>query len=86
MRRVQIKVEVFPGMFEQERYVSFHDGEKKYSLLVDASEIASDNWLTAYLIDEQPTQSLIELPRDTFEAGTRVWVSKELIKPKQVAA
>ncbi len=70
--------EVKPGMFSTERYVAFEVAGTEYSLFVDQTSV-SDHTLEVKLIENYQDQALVELPRDTFTAGSRVFVPRNLI-------
>ena len=77
--KTRIKVdEVKPGMFSTERYVAFAVAGKEYSLFVDQSSLR-DHTLEVQVVEDYADQALIELPRDTFTAGSRVFVPKDLL-------
>lgn len=77
--KARIKVnEVKPGMFTTERYVSFIIAGKEYSLFVDQASV-NDHTLEVQLVEDYADQALVELPRDTFAAGSRVFVPKDIL-------
>ncbi len=77
--KTRIKVdEVKPGMFSTERYVAFVASGREYSLFVDQGSV-SGNTLEVQIVEDYPDRALVELPRDTFNAGSRVFVPKDLL-------
>lgn len=72
--RIRVNV-VEPGMFSTERYVAFEIDGKEYSLFVDQTSV-HDHTLEVQVVESYADRTLIELPRDTFNAGSRVYVPK----------
>jgi hypothetical protein len=82
MNRKRIRVDVKPGMFSSERAVSFQAGGERYTLLVDEEDIRQDdNTLEVYVVDQSGNEAIVDLPRETATAGTRVRVPKDLLLP-----
>ena len=77
----RLPVTVQPGMFESERTVSFEGAGRRYVLIVDAQDIAPDNTLKVYLVDERGDEALVDLPRETFTSGSRVRVPSAVLLP-----
>lgn len=69
---------VEPGMFSTERYVAFEVGGQEYSLFVDQSSV-QDHTLEVQVVESYSDRMLIELPRDTFTAGSRVYVPRDAL-------
>jgi hypothetical protein len=77
----RLRVNVAPGMFQSERTVSFEAGGHRYVLVVDEQDIAADNTLKVYVVDERGDEALVDLPRDTFSSGSRVRVPSSVLLP-----
>lgn len=74
--KTRIKVNtVEPGMFSTERYVAFEVDGKEYALFVDQASV-QDHALEVQVVESFADKALVELPRDTFNAGSRVYVPK----------
>ena len=81
-RKAKLRVKVDAGMFGSERTVSFVAGQRVYNLLVDAVDV-TDNQLEVGVIAESAKEkrALIQLPRDTFSSGSRIFVPSALLEP-----
>jgi hypothetical protein len=71
---------VEPGMFSSERYVAFEVKGKQYALLVDEKSV-QDKALEVFVVASQDGETLIELPRDPFNAGRRLIVPSQWLLP-----
>lgn len=80
MKTGRIRVKVQPGLFPQERTVSFNAGNREYELVVDEEDI-QDGTLQVYIVAQSGEEALIDLPRDTFSAGSRVRVPTSTLLP-----
>lgn len=75
----RLRVQVNPGMFSTEKYVMFQEGNREYSLFVDAASVQND-LLEVQVVETHNGKTLIELPRDTNQ-GSRVYVASEHLLP-----
>jgi hypothetical protein len=73
-----IRVDVSPGMFRSERCVSFEAYGKHFESLVDQRSVNGDR-LRVRVLNAEDDRVLIELPRETFTTGTRMWVSRSML-------
>lgn len=78
-RRISVS-EVGPGLFSNERFVMFEVAGKPYSLFVDAGSV-KDKTLEVQVVEGDGDTVLVELPRDTINAGSRVRVPKADLLP-----
>ena len=76
-RRIKVS-EISPGMFESERYVILNVENRPYSLMVDESSLKGDT-LEVSVVAQNGDTAIIELPRDTFNAGSRIRVPKSML-------
>ncbi len=77
--RIRVR-EVGAGMFSTERYVAFEVDGREYSLFVDQESVRErDRTLEVQMVEAAGDQRLIELPRATFNAGSRVLIPKEML-------
>lgn len=72
--------QVEPGFFSTERYVTFEVAGKPYSLFVDAGSV-KDQTLEVQVVERDGQTVLVELPRDTVNAGSRVRVPNAALLP-----
>ena len=77
----RLRVSVQPGMFSSERTVSFEAGGRRYVLIVDQEDVAEDDTLMVYVVDQRDGEALVDLPRDTFTTGSRVRVPSSVLLP-----
>lgn len=77
----RLRVEVKPGMFQSERTVSFEAGGRRYVLVVDERDVAADNTMRVYVVDESGEEALVDLPQETFSSGSRVRVPVSVLLP-----
>lgn len=81
----QIPVRVSDGMFAHEANVSFFAGADYYSLLVERADIdfrgrERAGYLSVIVVEQGETESIIDLPRETFTSGRRVRVPNTLLQ------
>ena len=81
-QRIRVE-EVGPGMFKSERYVLIRSDGKSYGLFVDEVSV-KDNTLEVQVISMDDESVLVELPRDTINAGSRVRVPRSDLVPTLV--
>jgi hypothetical protein len=76
-KKDRIRVKVEPGTFSSERSVSFEVNGQKYNLIVD-EEAVKDDTLEVYVIaiNDKEDKALIDLPRETFTSGSRIFIPK----------
>ena len=73
---------VNPGIFASERFVEIKIDNEYYSLFVDASSIDGDNLLEVSLVRKEGQNALIELPRETVNAGRRITIPSNMLIPQ----
>ena len=69
-------VSVEPGPFSTERVVTFQVGDTRYQLVVDQEDVR-DGRLRVMVLGKNSGKALIDLPRDTFSGGSRMYVPVE---------
>jgi hypothetical protein len=79
MKKGRIQVDVGQGSFSSERAVSFVAAGKKYSLVVDESDI-ENGMLVVYVVEEMGEEAIVDLPRETFTTGSRIRVPRVLVQ------
>jgi hypothetical protein len=65
--------EVSPFIFSHERAVRIQGAKERYSLIVDESVLRGDMMFVTVL-DENEDTAFVQLPGETLNAGTRVYV------------
>jgi hypothetical protein len=85
MNEGRIRVDVEPGMFSTERSVWFQASGRRYSLLVDPSDIIDERYLRVHILGYDNGEAIIDLPRDTFSSGSRVRIPRELLLARDAA-
>ena len=78
-RRIHVS-EVSPGIFSNERFVQFEAEGKPYGLFVDQASL-KDNTLEVQIVGMEGETALVELPRDTLNAGSRVRIPMAELLP-----
>jgi hypothetical protein len=74
--KTRIRVdEVGPGMFSSERFVQLEVAGKNYALFVDQSSV-QDHTMEVQVILMDEESALVQLPRDTLNAGSRLRVPR----------
>ena len=72
--------EIGPGMFTEERYVLLSVNGNSYSLVVDERSLKGQD-LEVQVVSLDEHDAWVELPRDTFNAGSRIKVPRSSLLP-----
>ena len=82
MARGRLRVDqIGKGIFSTERSVSFEIGDYSYNLIVDEEDVRdSDRTLAVDVLGERGDRYLIDLPRETFTSGSRIFVPKSRVE------
>jgi hypothetical protein len=75
MKTSRIRVQVEPGMFSSERYVSFAAGDRKYALFVDQADVRDDT-IEVGVVAVNGDEALVDLPRETLTSGNRISIPR----------
>jgi len=87
MSTARITCKVLPGLFENEYYVMVNGSSGYYinaANLVTLSgtprqDVAVDGVVRGYIIEANPTKTLVQLPGEVVVGGMRTWVSNEAV-------
>jgi hypothetical protein len=78
-QRIHVR-NIQPGMFSTERFVAFTVGDQEYSLLVDHSSVQeNEKTLDVQVIETKGDETLVELPRASFNAGSRLLIPSDSV-------
>lgn len=79
-----IKVqEIGPGVFSNERSVTFQIGGQSYTLIVPVEYLREDSMeLQVEVVAERGAEVLVDLPRETFTSGLRVQMPRASLLPE----
>ncbi len=73
MKTALLRVQSQPGLFSTERIARFHGRDREHTVIVDGEDVNEDQ-IRVYVLDVANGQALIHLPRETQDAGNRVYV------------
>jgi hypothetical protein len=78
MKRKMRIDDVGPGMFSNEKAVSFEISGKHYTLLAPAHTVdEAAKELDVEVIAERGDQLIVDLPRETFTTGNRISIPRD---------
>lgn len=86
LKQVFVRCKVLPGLFDTEFYVLVSRSSSAYVAqrnvkLGKSPELGQevDGQVLAYLINQERTRSLVELPGEPVVGGLRTWVPNEMV-------
>jgi hypothetical protein len=80
-QRIRV-ADISPGIFSTERFVQIEVAGKPYSLLVDRNSVREDDrTMKVWVVESRDDDVLVELPRETFTAGSRFFIPRKELLP-----
>lgn len=80
--KYRIKVSnVGPGVFSNERSVSFQVGGQSYTLIVPTEYLGDDDTIGVEVVGNRGSDVLVDLPRETFTSGNRIMMPRAELIP-----
>ena len=74
------------GLHPTEVIVAVNTDQGQVKLVIDKESLIDDFIEVGYPVANREGQLLVELPRETTSGQWRVWVKKDAVKEKEVAA